>query len=60
MTNGAVASSAMDGLRGISMVEARIGIAGWSIPSALASRFPEGNSHLERYAQRFNCVEINS
>jgi len=50
----------MDGLRGISMVEARIGIAGWSIPSALASRFPEGNSHLERYAQRFNCVEINS
>jgi uncharacterized protein YecE (DUF72 family) len=60
MTNGAVASSAMDGLRGISMVEVRIGIAGWSIPSALASRFPEGNSHLERYAQRFNCVEINS
>ena len=37
-----------------------IGCAGWSIPSALASRFPEGNSHLERYAQRFNCVEINS
>lgn len=37
-----------------------IGCAGWSIPSALASRFPEGNSHLERYAQRFDCVEINS
>jgi uncharacterized protein YecE (DUF72 family) len=37
-----------------------IGCAGWSIPSALASRFPQGNSHLERYAQRFNCVEINS
>lgn len=37
-----------------------IGCAGWSIPSALASRFPDGNSHLERYAQRFDCVEINS
>ena len=37
-----------------------IGCAGWSIPTALAARFPEGNSHLERYAQRFDCVEINS
>lgn len=37
-----------------------IGCAGWSIPTALASRFPDGSSHLERYAQRFNGVEINS
>jgi uncharacterized protein YecE (DUF72 family) len=37
-----------------------IGCAGWSIPAALAGRFPDGNSHLERYAQRFNCVEVNS
>jgi uncharacterized protein YecE (DUF72 family) len=37
-----------------------VGCAGWSIPAALASRFPDGNSHLERYAQRFNSVEINS
>lgn len=37
-----------------------IGCAGWSIPTALADRFPDGNSHLERYAQRFNGVEINS
>ncbi|HEY8229991.1 MAG TPA: DUF72 domain-containing protein [Rhodanobacteraceae bacterium] len=37
-----------------------IGCAGWSIPAALADRFPDGNSHLERYAQRFNGVEINS
>ncbi|MHB1057667.1 MAG: DUF72 domain-containing protein [Rhodanobacter sp.] len=37
-----------------------IGCAGWSIPTPLADRFPAGNSHLERYAQRFNCVEINS
>lgn len=37
-----------------------IGCAGWSIPTAQADRFPGGNSHLERYAQRFNGVEINS
>jgi uncharacterized protein YecE (DUF72 family) len=37
-----------------------IGCASWSIPTTLAGRFPAGNSHLERYAQRFNCVEINS
>ena len=37
-----------------------IGCAGWSIPAMVANRFPEGNSHLERYAQRFNSVEINS
>jgi uncharacterized protein YecE (DUF72 family) len=37
-----------------------IGCAGWSLPVALASRFPEGHSHLARYAQRFNSVEINS
>ncbi|MEO8778363.1 MAG: DUF72 domain-containing protein [Rhodanobacter sp.] len=37
-----------------------IGCAGWSIPTALAGRFPDGDSHLERYAQRFDGVEINS
>jgi uncharacterized protein YecE (DUF72 family) len=37
-----------------------IGCAGWSIPAALADRFPDGSSHLERYARRFNSVEINS
>ena len=37
-----------------------VGCAGWSIPTALACRFPGGDSHLERYAQRFNGVEINS
>jgi uncharacterized protein YecE (DUF72 family) len=40
--------------------ELLIGCAGWSIPAAHADRFPEGGSHLERYAQRFNCVEVNS
>lgn len=37
-----------------------VGCAGWSLPTGLADHFPEGSSHLERYAQRFNGVEINS
>lgn len=37
-----------------------IGTAGWSISSAAASHFPLDGSHLERYAQVLNCVEINS
>jgi uncharacterized protein YecE (DUF72 family) len=37
-----------------------VGCAGWSIPKAYAARFPEGGSHLERYARRFPAVEINS
>jgi uncharacterized protein YecE (DUF72 family) len=39
---------------------ARIGTAGWSIPRQHAAAFPASGSHLERYAQRFNAVEINS
>ncbi len=38
----------------------RVGCAGWSIPSAQALRFPVGGSHLQRYAQVFDAVEINS
>lgn len=38
----------------------RIGTAGWSIPKQHAAAFPAGGSHLERYARRFNAVEINS
>src|SRR5689334_17993997 len=38
----------------------RIGCAGWSIPTAQATLFPGEGSHLERYARRFNAVEINS
>lgn len=37
-----------------------IGTAGWSIPSRHASRFDAGGSHLERYAARLRCAEINS
>lgn len=38
----------------------RIGTAGWSVPSAVADRFPDSGSHLARYAQRLSAVEINS
>jgi uncharacterized protein YecE (DUF72 family) len=37
-----------------------IGTAGWSVPAQYASGFPAAGSHLERYAQRLNAVEINS
>jgi uncharacterized protein YecE (DUF72 family) len=37
-----------------------IGTAGWSIPKQYAAAFAATGSHLERYAQRFNAVEINT
>jgi uncharacterized protein YecE (DUF72 family) len=45
------------------MVEAprvRVGTAGWSVVSDLADQFPPSGSHLERYARRMVCTEINS
>jgi uncharacterized protein YecE (DUF72 family) len=41
-------------------LSARIGCAGWSIPSSHAQLFPASGSHLERYSARFGAVEINS
>jgi uncharacterized protein YecE (DUF72 family) len=38
----------------------RVGCAGWSIPSRHAHLFGGGESHLARYATRFDIVEINS
>ncbi|MBB4003870.1 DUF72 domain-containing protein [Aurantimonas endophytica] len=38
----------------------RVGVAGWSIPSALSEQFPLVGTHLKRYGSRFSCVEINS
>ena len=38
----------------------RIGCAGWSLRKEHFPLFPAGESHLERYAARFDCVEINS
>jgi uncharacterized protein YecE (DUF72 family) len=38
----------------------RIGCAGWALSAKVAARFPTQGSHLERYAQVFSSVEINS
>jgi uncharacterized protein YecE (DUF72 family) len=40
--------------------EVWIGCAGWTVPAQHASLFPPSGSHLERYAQRFTAVEIDS
>ncbi len=37
-----------------------IGCAGWSLRKEHSTLFPVTGTHLERYAARFNCVEINS
>jgi uncharacterized protein YecE (DUF72 family) len=37
-----------------------LGCAGWGLSSAVADSFPGNGSHLERYAQVFPAVEINS
>ena len=38
----------------------RIGTAGWALPREWQGNFGGDGSHLERYATRFSCVEINS
>ena len=38
----------------------KVGCAGWSLPRDTWPEFPPQGSHLERYAARFNAVEINS
>lgn len=40
--------------------EIRVGCAGWSIARADGTHFPDKGTHLQRYAQVFNAVEINS
>lgn len=37
-----------------------IGCAGWALSSEVAAHFPAVGTHLERYAQVFSAVEINS
>ena len=39
---------------------ARIGCAGWALDKAVQPLFAGEGTHLERYASRFPCVEINS
>jgi uncharacterized protein YecE (DUF72 family) len=41
-------------------VRVRIGTAGWTVPRAHAGSLASKGSHLERYAETMNCVEINS
>jgi uncharacterized protein YecE (DUF72 family) len=38
----------------------RIGIAGWALEKGLQPLFPPEGTHLQRYAGRFDLVEINS
>ena len=38
----------------------RVGTAGWTVPAAVRERFGDAGTHLQRYATRFSCVEINS
>jgi len=38
----------------------RVGTAGWGLPRQWRDRFASEGSYLERYAARFNAVEINS
>jgi uncharacterized protein YecE (DUF72 family) len=38
----------------------RIGTAGWSIPRAMGTTFAADGTHLQRYASRLTCAEINS
>jgi uncharacterized protein YecE (DUF72 family) len=40
--------------------DVRVGTAGWKIPSSVRERFAGEGTHLQRYAARFSCVEINS
>lgn len=37
----------------------RIGTTGWSLPTQWQDHFPDGKSHLHRYAQVFRGVEIS-
>jgi uncharacterized protein YecE (DUF72 family) len=50
--------------RGIALLmasaERRIGTAGWALPPDVREQFGSGGALLERYASRFNGVEINS
>ena len=42
------------------MKNIRIGTAAWTLPKQHAHHFPAEGSHLVRYTQRLNSVEINS
>jgi uncharacterized protein YecE (DUF72 family) len=59
--NGRVPSDGQPAFQGIcEEMERRVGTAGWTLPRDVRDRFPAEGAQLERYAQRFSCVEINS
>ncbi len=37
-----------------------VGVAGWSLPADIQTKFPKRGTHLTRYAARFPALEINS
>ena len=37
-----------------------VGTAGWNVPRTVAAAFPAEGPHLVRYAQRMQCVEIDT
>ncbi|GAC1300152.1 MAG: DUF72 domain-containing protein [Vulcanimicrobiaceae bacterium] len=41
-------------------MERRVGTAGWTLPREARAEFAGAGTHLERYARRLTCVEINS
>lgn len=51
---------AMTVARPITIADVRVGCAGWALPSHSAAAFADGDSVLQRYANRFPIVEINS
>jgi uncharacterized protein YecE (DUF72 family) len=42
------------------MMRIFIGCAGWALAREYAANFSDAGSHLARYSQRFNAVEVNS
>lgn len=46
--------------KGAVLASVRIGCAGWSLPRERWAAFADGGSHLERYAGRFDAVEIDT
>jgi uncharacterized protein YecE (DUF72 family) len=42
------------------MPEIYIGTAGWNVPQEIKTEFSNSGTHLERYSQTLNAVEINS
>jgi uncharacterized protein YecE (DUF72 family) len=60
MSDGKTSTHDIEGPRHLRRPVPFVGCAGWSIPMGSSARFPSAGSHLERYAQVFDAVEVNS